>query len=376
VRIQLRLALGLPLRAALGIPGSSVGPKAICVGTDRLARALAARRQRLAIGTHPDLRGRALLAACVLLAAGAIGATRTAIAIAAAARLPTAFRAEVVLAGTEPRHESAGSRTAVLAERVRPRGAALAAASSGTASTPTAATIAGTAGTGAGTTGTAAVATAARAAPTWAASTTGTPSASAIAEVPRRRRELPADAGARHLAATRPIVFLLVFLVRAGLEAAQAARLIAIATAAATAPIVVAPTALRTGDAVDDVVELAARDRPVWTLLALEHAHEANLVDPVADDVERLEQTLGALGLNTERRSHGVDGWILFGRLGLALTARLRGRGSFARRFRGRFGCRCRLRRCRPAPTGCRTRSGRVTEQQRGEFGEGLHRTG
>jgi hypothetical protein len=293
------------------------------------------------------------------------------------AGLTTALGAEVVLAGAETRHETTRAGTAVLAERVRAGGAAFATAPGGTTPAPAAAPIAGTATGTAGATGTGSIATAARTATAGATAATRATPASAITEIARRRRELPADTGARHLAATWPLVFLLVFLVRAGLEAAETARLVAVAIAstAATAPIIIAPAALRAGDAIDDVVELAAGDRALRPFLALEHAHEADVVDAIADDIERLEQPLGALGLYVQRRRDGVDRRILLGRLCLALTGRRRGR-SFARRFPGRFGRRRRLRRCGSAPTSCRARSRRVTEQQRGEFGEGLHRTG
>src|SRR5215831_17118481 len=54
----LRLALGLALRATLGIPRSSVGSQAVGVGADRLALALGARRQRVAVGAEPRLARR------------------------------------------------------------------------------------------------------------------------------------------------------------------------------------------------------------------------------------------------------------------------------------------------------------------------------
>jgi hypothetical protein len=197
--------------------------------------------------------------------------------------------------------------------------------------------IASTAVLATGTAGTtvagAAVAGAARTA--WTAGATSaarTTASAAISEVTRGRRELPADARTRHLAASRTIIFLLVFLRRAHLEAAEPARLVAIAaateSAAATATAaarttaatrttaaLAATTALATtsaitaviatgacsGDAIDHVMKLAARDRAVRTFLALEHANEANLVDTIADDVERFDETRGAIGLNAER---------------------------------------------------------------------------
>src|SRR6185295_12079293 len=80
---------------------------------------------------------------------------------------------------------------------------------------------------------------------TGAAISPGAAAASALAEVARRRGELPADAGARHLAATRPVVLLGRVLLGAELEAAQAARLVAIAPVAARpAAVTAAPAAV------------------------------------------------------------------------------------------------------------------------------------
>jgi hypothetical protein len=206
-----------------------------------------------------------------------------------------------------------------------------------------------------------------RTATTW---TTATTTTATITEVARCGRQLPADSGARHLTATGTIIFLLLFLGRANLEATEAARLVAIAaTAEATAAttttaagsaatatlaalttastataalVAIASTARRSCDAIDHVVELAARDRVVRTLLALEHAHEAHLVDAVADDVERLDETRGAIRLNAERCSDGCNrSFVLLRRFGLRLTATgitARGRGLTAL---GTFGARC-----------------------------------
>src|SRR6185436_9759538 len=102
------------------------------------------------------------------------------------------------------------------------------------------------------------------------------------------------------------------------------------------AAIVVAPAARRGSDAIDHVVKLAARDRTVRTLLALEHAHEPDLIDPVTDDVERFDQTRSAIGLHVQRSSDGRDrSLVLLGRLGLRFSARraltaVRARGSVA----------------------------------------------
>src|SRR5262249_55184299 len=156
---------------------------------------------------------------------------------------------------------------------------------------------------------------------------------------------------------SRTIVFLLFFLLRARLQAAETARLVAIATTAEPATsttstsstssatttlaalaaststaatiVAIAATARCTCDAIDHVVELAARYRAVRSLFALEHAHETDLVDAVADDVERLEQALGTVGLDVERARHRIGRRILLGRLRLGgrLFVTSRGRG-------------------------------------------------
>jgi hypothetical protein len=280
----------------------------------------------------------------------------------------------------------------------------------GTARTTTLATITTRA---AGTTGTA------RATRTIAARTTATATGAtatfAAAKVARRGRQLPTDSGARHLTAAGTIVFLLLFLLRADLEAAEAARLVAItatagataataaaATTAATSAItatiiaIVATSARRTGDAIDDVVELAARDRTVRSLLALEHADETDLIDAVPDDVERFDQPRCAIGLHRElRRERLHDGIILRRgrrRLGHACLGRFR-RGldafrafrTFGARFtittlRRRLGCclgrwllldRRRRRRRSAGHLGTRLRG--FAQGQRREFRERLH---
>lgn len=447
VRIHRRLPLGLTLRAALGIPWSSVGSETIGVGTDRLARALAARRQRLSVGAQPRLLRWALafatwhLRAHRVLATGTARTTRTTTTATAFAARPVAtrvrsLRTEVALAGTEARHETARARAAVLSEGVL----SAARTTGATARTASAARTTSAARTASATrtTRTTRTTTAIAAGTTWAAATTRTATtarttaSAAITEVARRRRELPTDTGARHLAATRTVVFLLLFLLRAELEATEAARLVAIAAAteaAGTATTTAATTALttlasatfatlvaaalrRTGDAIDHVVVLAARDRAVRTLLALEHANEANLIDAITDDVERLEQTLGAIRLHAERGCDGIGRRILRGRRGLracfscAVAARFASGVArcfdrcFATRFTARFAscvARCldgrfsglrsrrllgrgrRLdggRRSRPGSTRSRACGCRIPKQQRGELGERFHGTG
>jgi hypothetical protein len=104
--------------------------------------------------------------------------------------------------------------------------------------------------------------------------------------------------------------------------AATLAATAAATLAATTTSAVIATRALRTGDAIDHVVELAARDRAVRALLALEHANEANVVDAATDDVECLEEARGAIGLNAECGRDCTDRWIfLLGRFGLRFAA-------------------------------------------------------
>src|SRR5690606_28330124 len=77
VGIQLRLTFREPLGATLGIPGSSVGTEAVRVGADRLARTLAARRQRLTIGAEARLLGRTGLGAGLRLLIATTGCHRS-----------------------------------------------------------------------------------------------------------------------------------------------------------------------------------------------------------------------------------------------------------------------------------------------------------
>jgi hypothetical protein len=334
-------ALGLALRATLGIPRLSVGTVTVCVGTDRLARALAARRQRLTI------RAETGLARLLRLLRHAL-----------------AGRAELLRAiGARPTRTTAATRTtraeATRATVIATR--AIAARATRTTRTAGATTTVITART-------IAARTAGATPATWTTTRTTT---AATTEIARRRRQLPADTGARHLPAAGTIVAvgLRLGLRVAELEAAEATRLrrtavaaesTAAATATTTAAITAAATtaiataaitcaivapALRAGDAIDDVMELAARDRAVRALLALEHADPANLIDTIADDVERLDQTLRAIRLNADRFGDRLHDGVILGRrrrggafglhrLGLALG---RFGGDFGGRFRGAF---------------------------------------
>ncbi len=259
---------------------------------------------------------------------------------------------------------------------------------------------------------------------------TGAPTPTAaittLPELARRRGQLPADTGARHLATPRTIVPRIgPVLLRADLEAAQPARLVsalaaeaaateaaataataaaaasAVTTAAFTsAAAVVALTPRRTRDAIDHVVKLAPRDRVVRAFLALVDADQADLIDRVADDVERLEQARGAIGLDRQRGCDRLDHRICRrGRRVASFGGRRLGRrvasfgGSFAafggsfgafagcgsrfgRSFGRRFGRRrglafAHLRRSRAACS-C-ARLGRLAQGQRRELGERLH---
>jgi hypothetical protein len=284
-----------------------------------------------------------------------------------------------------------------------------------TTGTARTATLAAIAAETAGTTGTARTTRTARTIATWTTAATARAAALATAEVARRGRQLPTDSRARHLAAAGTIVFLLLFLLRADLEAAEAARLVAITatagataataaatTAAATSAItatiiaIVATSARRTGDAIDDVVELAARDRTVRSLLALEHADETDLIDAVPDDVERFDQPRCAIGLHRElrrerlhdriilRRGRRRLGHACLGRFGSGLDA-FRAFRTFRARFtittlRRRLGCclgpwllldRRRRRRRSAGHLGTRLRG--FAQGQRREFRERLH---
>ena len=391
------LALGLTLRATLGIPRSSVGPQAICVGSNGLALALAARAAftggllGLALCAHLWGQLSLLLGIRRTLGTDVLRlAARTAIAI--IAPLAAALAATTARSAARTTARSAGARTTRTAW-----------------ATSAARTTAGTAGTAGTATASIATRTAARTtAPAFAA------------HVARRARELPADAGAWHLAATGTIILLGVVLLCAGLQAAEAAGLVAtvaagttattattataatVAAAAAVVAIIAATPLRRPGDAIDRVVKLAARDRAVRRLLALEDAHEPHLIDAIADDVERFEQPRRAIGLQLQLVRDGLDRRIgrrcsgrvgrrlatLGGRLGLRSVldrrCRCRSVAGFRRRHAVAIRRRCRRRRGRRG--GRRRRLGtfrdranacadlrRPAQGQRRELGQCLH---
>jgi hypothetical protein len=299
------------------------------------------------------------------------------------------------------------TRTAIATWSARTTGTHLVAWTTRTTATRTAAATRTTRTTGTTGTTTATIAIATSAARTTTTRTT---------LVTRRGRELPTDARARHLAATRTIVFLLLFFRARRLhEAAEATRLVAITapaagttgtagtaatttaiTAAATSAITTAATAIVVActaaittrwrsDAIDHVVELAARDGTVRTGFALEHAHETNLIDAITDDVERLEQTRRAIGLHTERARDRVDRRIrccrrrgcCFGARLTAFTAGFSRRCFRSRRFGWSFAAFRGLTRRRSLLRGRRglsrcsscgrvlARGGRITEEER-----------
>jgi hypothetical protein len=159
---------------------------------------------------------------------------------------------------------------------------------------------------------------------------------------------LPADARARHLSASGPIVVARALFGGPDLEAAEAARLVATLSArtarassaaaiaasaspaAAAAPVIaVAAAALGRHHAVDRIVKLAPRDRSVRALLALEHAHQAHLVEPIANNIERFDHARGPVGLDAQSARDRVGDRIGLG-LGGDLTAALT--AAFARR--------------------------------------------
>jgi hypothetical protein len=235
------------------------------------------------------------------------------------------------------------------------------------------------------------------------------------AGVARCSGELPADTGSRHLSAARPVVVSWLVLLDAQLEAAEAARFVAAITAGATASAgatvsaapaipatatiltaaapVVTP-ALRRCHAIDRIVILATRDRAVRPLLTLEHAHEADLVEPVADDIERLDESGCPVGLNPQRARDGIAD-----RIGLLFGGRVGGRG-LGRRLRRCLGLpprgvgRCVTRRIPGGAVGCIHRiielrggctyvratrgsacSSRLAQRERRELGERFHGT-
>jgi hypothetical protein len=439
------LPLGLTLRTTLGIPGLSVGSEAICVGSDRLARTLAARRQRLSVGAEArrlrsTLLATGVLSRCMLLLVGTFGAgtarTRTTGTTGTAARTPIAIAtAEFSTATTRT---GAGLGTFGTRSTTFTRTAEITTSAARTAGTSR--TAAATRATSPRTTSAARTTTI-----TIAASASRTAASTAITEVARCGRELPADARFRHLAATRTIVFLLLFFGRAHLQAAEATRLVAIAatteaaattttagtttaattaiaatattaiTAIAAATIITTTTTRRASDAIDHVMKLATRDGAVWTLLALEHAHETNLIDAIADDVECLEQARRAIGLNIERSCDGLDRRIrrrarrrrigilrhrrrLFGcgdlsstRVGDASLGFASLYGAFAalgrrlliftrRRLLGSglhdLGCRSSSSSSSSRRSGSFARGGRIAQKERRELGQRLHSSG
>jgi hypothetical protein len=289
------------------------------------AEARAARRQRLAVGTQARATRRQRLA----IGTEARAARRQRLAVGAEAR---ATRRERLAVGAEAR-AARRQRLAIWAKARAARTARSAATR-----------VAIAAGAARATT----VVVAARAA---AAGTTAV-----VARIARGGGELPADAGAGHLAALRAIVVLALAVLRAaalvadGLEAAEAARLVAAiaagaaeaaaaaaTTAAATAAtaasaaviataaaIALATAALRrAGDAVDRVVVLADRRRAGRALLALEDADEADRLEVGADDIERLDQALRAIG-----RDRQLAGDALGEGLGFEPLCRLGSAGS------------------------------------------------
>jgi hypothetical protein len=281
-------------------------------------------RQGLTVG--PEAR---LVATAATTTTEATAATTTTEATAATTATTTATATEA-------------TTTATVATEARTAVAAIATTTAATR----AARTAGTAGTSRSTVTPITTWTARTSGASRATGSTARATAPLAAEIARRRGELPADAGAWHLAAARPVVVLRRFLGGAVHEAAQPPRLVApippgasgasatattAATTAATAAAVTAATAvaaasivaaapLRRRHAVDGVVELAARDRAVRPLLALEHANQANLVEPVADDVERLDHPGGPVRRDPHRARDRVGD-----RIGLLLDRRIAG---------------------------------------------------
>jgi len=429
----LRGALGLALGATLGIPRLSVRAVTVCVGADRLTRAFAARRQRQPVGAKP---GRTGLGRCVLTfdrRATALGrspeTTTTARTAAEAATTTTAgTTAETATATTAAGTTTEAAATITTgATRATWAATAIATRTTGSAEATSAARTTAT-GTAAGTASTTAITITAGTTRTTTA-TRATTSARTFAEIARCRGELPADARTRHLSTSRTIVVGLLFLFRTELEAAEAARLrgtalaaestAAAATATATTATAITTTATAaiiatfattltlTGDAIDHEVKLAALDRTVRAGLALEHANEANLIDAIADDVERLDDPRRLVGLQASRLGDCLHDRIVLGgrrglgrfglhRLGLATLGLGRCRRIGCRRIR-RFCRRCRRgfatvaesrlahrrsrlvldhrRRCRVCgtSTGGGTSGRGLAEGQRREFGERLH---
>jgi hypothetical protein len=202
-----------------------------------------------------------------------------------------------------------------------------------------------------GTTGTTRPARATRAA---RATPRGPTTTALTAEITRRRRQLPADPSPRHLATTWPVIVLRLVFGPAEHEASKAAWLVAAIAPGATEPAaataatataatisasatvaalaIVATPALCRGDAIDGVVVLAAGDRSVRTLLALEYAHEAHLVQPGSNNIKRFDQASRTVGLDAQRARHRIDD-----RIGLLLDRRV-GCGRIGSRNRASLG--------------------------------------
>jgi hypothetical protein len=344
LRIQRRArAARTTVAGATGTAATTTAATATIIG-ERLtigAEARRARRQRLAIGTQARAARRQRLA----VGTQARAARRQRLAIGTEAR---AARRQRLAVGAEAR-ATRRERLAVGAEARAARGQRLAIGAKARAAR-TARSAATRVAIAAGATRATAVVVAAR---TAAAGTTAV-----VARIARGGGELPADAGAGHLAALRAIVVLALAVLRAaalvadGLEAAEAARLVAAiaagaaeaaaaaattaaaaATATATASAAVIATAAaialataalrRAGDAVDRVVVLADRRRAGRALLALEDADEADRLEVGADDIERLDQALRAIG-----RDRQLAGDALGEGLGFKPLCRLGSAGS------------------------------------------------
>jgi len=303
------LALGLALRAPLRIPGGAIGAKAVGIGADRLALATRFGRQGLAVRPQPRLLRRTRLAGLAVL-------TRRTGAARLAWRQGLAIGAEALL-------------VAATAVATRAEALLVAATAVATGATRTAIAAIATRATGtAGATRTTRAAITAIATGATRATPRATTATALAAEIARRRRQLPADTGSRHLSAARPVVFFGLVFLCADLEAAEATGLVAAiaagstrpaaattatvaaaipAAAAVTAPAIVAAPALCRCHAVDRVVVFAARDRAMGALFALEHAHQAHFVEAVADDVERFDQPGRAVGLDRQRARDRID---------------------------------------------------------------------
>jgi hypothetical protein len=291
--------------------------RAARAGTTRTARTTAAGTARTAAAT--TAAAAAIIGERLAIGTEARRARRQRLAIGAEAR---AARGQGLAVGAEAR-AARGQGLAVGAEARAARGQGLAVGAEARAARTAGAAWATSVAVAAGAAGATAIAAiTARAA---AART-----AAVVARIARRAGQLPADAGAGHLAARGAVVVATLAFLRTaalvadGLEAAEAARLVATAGAAeaaattaaaatagttaiaAAATAVVATTAAaviaaaaalrRTRNAVHRVVVLADGRGAGRALLALEDADESHRLDVGADDVERLDQALRAVG--------------------------------------------------------------------------------